>query len=471
MRAKWRKKRVRRLKRKRRKMRARSLCAFLEKAIVQEIDYLRHVCYVATAPGLQVPRDAAFHLYQSRQGSRAESNESNGSKNAGTQQILLHSTSHPSLDYTAKEEGNRGAALGVRHFVAIYDAKSGKLQVVEAKKMVVRGAVRAKQAPASAMGEVQSQPGFGGEGFLGFLGLLLLINAPPLQSMTDRRADLGQTFGTKKAKKALRDTVINAIAPQSKGGDAEARIDDAGRAVFQAVGQATSRMATREALQAAVDAAKPVPRANVDAQAVEDVYDPEAIIGADVLNLVPVREWQEKAEHKESIRTISRFVAARVNALATATSKDAVTRLRVLRYYNLVLTFYLGTKPGKQRGTRLVAPREKLRELLAPAPEAVVENIRRRFSDAGVVRKYHLDLLMAYCCVLACIVDGFEVDTQNLREDLRLDQKTINGYFHEIGGRVKPVGSKAEGGRLTHVGKLALPLRFPKQRQMARRRK
>ncbi|QUC22305.1 uncharacterized protein UV8b_06546 [Ustilaginoidea virens] len=403
---------------------------------------------IATAPGLQVPRDAAFHLYQSRQGSRAESNESNGSKNAGTQQILLHSTSHPSLDYTAKEEGNRGAALGVRHFVAIYDAKSGKLQVVEAKKMVVRGAVRAKQAPASAMGEVQSQP-----------------------SMTDRRADLGQTFGTKKAKKALRDTVINAIAPQSKGGDAEARIDDAGRAVFQAVGQATSRMATREALQAAVDAAKPVPRANVDAQAVEDVYDPEAIIGADVLNLVPVREWQEKAEHKESIRTISRFVAARVNALATATSKDAVTRLRVLRYYNLVLTFYLGTKPGKQRGTRLVAPREKLRELLAPAPEAVVENIRRRFSDAGVVRKYHLDLLMAYCCVLACIVDGFEVDTQNLREDLRLDQKTINGYFHEIGGRVKPVGSKAEGGRLTHVGKLALPLRFPKQRQMARRRK
>lgn len=287
--------------------------------------------------------------------------------------------------------------------------------------------------------------------------------------MMERKTDLGQTFGTKKAKKAIRENVLNAIAPQRKAGDAPTKIDNAAKAILSSVGGITTNMATREELQAAVDEAKPVPKANFDALDIQDVYDPNVIIGADVLNLVPIREWQEKARHKEGIQTASRFVAARVNAIAT--NDDAVTRLRVLRYFDFLLMFYLNTKPGKQRGTRQVPPRDKLRELMAPAPEAVVENIRRKFSDAGVIRKFHIDLLMAYCCVFACIVDNFEVDTQNLRDDLRVDQKTINQYFHEIGGRVKPVSNKAEGARATHVARLTLPLDFPKQRQMAPRRK
>ena len=287
--------------------------------------------------------------------------------------------------------------------------------------------------------------------------------------MMERKTDLGQTFGTKKAKKAIRDNVLNAITPQNKAGDkSPTKIDNASQALLDSVGAITSKMATREELQAAVDDAKPVPRANLEAEDIQDVYDPAVIIGADILNLVPVREWQEKARHKEGIQIPSRFVAARVNAMAT--NDDAVTRLRVLRYFSFVLLFYLGTKPGRQRGTRQLPTREKLRELLDPAPEAVVENIRRKFSDAGTMRKFHIDLLMTHCCAFACIVDNFEVDTQNLRDDLRLDQKAINQYFHEIGGRVKPVSNKAEG-RTTSVARLALPLDFPKQRHIAPRRK
>lgn len=287
--------------------------------------------------------------------------------------------------------------------------------------------------------------------------------------MLERRTDLGQTFGTKKAKKVIRETVLNAIAPQRKPGDSPTKMDDAARAVLKSVGQITTNMATKEELQAAVDEAKPVPKANMDALDIHDVYDPKVIIGADVLNLVPIREWQEKVRHEEGIQTASRFVAARVNAIAS--NDDAVTRLRVLRYFNFVLMFYLSSKPGRQRGTRQILPRDKLRDVLSPAPEAVVESIRRKFSDAGVMRKFHIDLLMAYCCVFACIVDNFEVDTQNLRDDLRVDQKTLNQYFYEIGGRVKPVSSKAQGSPAVHMGRLVLPLVFPKQRQIAPRRK
>lgn len=290
-----------------------------------------------------------------------------------------------------------------------------------------------------------------------------------LQTNMERKTDLGQTFGTKKAKKAIRENVLNAIAPEKKPGDGSpTKIDNAARAMLDSVGALTSQMATREQLQAVVDEAKPVPKANLEATEIQDVYDPDVIIGSDILNLVPIREWQEKARHKEGIQIPSRFIAARVNAIAT--NDDALTRLRVLRYMGFVLLFYLGTKPGKQKGTRQLPSREKLRELLSPAPEAVVENIRRKFSDAGTMRKFHIDLLMTHCCVFACIVDNFEVDTENLRDDLRIDQGSINKFFHEIGGRVKPVGSKAEG-RQANIARLALPLDFPKQRHIAPRRK
>ncbi|OAA44773.1 RNA polymerase I associated factor, A49-like protein [Metarhizium rileyi] len=398
---------------------------------------------VATTPGIEIPENTAFYSYQPREVSRPKSTKT---KHAGDKEMLLHSTSHRSLDYTAREEGNMGLNQLVKHYIGVYDPKTGSLEVVEAKRMVVRGMVRAKQASASSMGENQVK-----------------------QNMMERKTDLGQTFGTKKAKKAIRENVLNAIAPQRNRDDDTVKMDEAGKAILSSVGEVTTNMATREELQAAVDEAKPVPKANLDALDIQDVYDPNVIIGADILNLVPIREWQEKVQHKEGVQTLSRFVAARVNAIAA--NNDAVTRLRILRYFNFVLTFYLKTTPGKQRGTRQVPPRDKLREMLSPAPEAVVENIRRKFSDAGVVRKFHIDLLMAHCCVFACIVDNFEVDTQNLRDDLRVDQKTINQYFHEIGGRVKPVSNKAEGGRATHVARLKLPLDFPKQRQIAPRRK
>ncbi|KAG5981246.1 hypothetical protein E4U55_003139 [Claviceps digitariae] len=395
---------------------------------------------VATTPGFEIPQNLTFQSYQARDSAETKL------KYGQTKELLLHSTSHPSLDYIAREEGSRQSAPLVNHFIGVYDPKTGKLEVVQAKKMVIRGLVRAKQVAELSTCKKEAS-----------------------ESMVDRRVDLGQTFGTKKAKKAIHDKALNAIAPQRKPGEAPAGINWAGKAVLQSVGEITTQMSTKEELQSAVDEAKPVPKANLDAEDIYDVYDPDSIIGANILNLVPIREWQERARHSEGIRTTSRFVAARVNAIAT--NNDAITRLRVLRYFNFVLTFYLNTKPGKQRGTRQIPPRDKLRELLAPAPEAVVENIRRKFSDAGVVRKFHIDLLMAHCCVYACIVDNFEVDTQNLRDDLRLDQKSINNYFREIGGRVKVVNRKAEGGHTIYLGRLTLPLDFPKQKAMVPRRK
>lgn len=264
----------------------------------------------------------------------------------------------------------------------------------------------------------------------------------------------------------LHERVLNAISPQKKPGEAPTKIDDAGRAILSNVGDVASTMATRDQLQAAVDEAKPVPYANLEADEIQDVYDPEVLIGSEIFNMIPIREWQELVSHNEPVKSGSRFVAFRVTSIAS--NDTAVARLRVLRYLGFVITFFIMSKTSFQ-GTRRIPPRDKLKEFLDGAPEAVIENIRRKFSDNGIMRKFHIDLLITHCCAFACIVDNFEVDTANLRDDLQLQQSQMTQYFHEIGARVKPVSNKAEG-KMTHVAKLILPLEFPKQRHLAPRR-
>ncbi|ATY63333.1 RNA polymerase I associated factor [Cordyceps militaris] len=395
---------------------------------------------IVTTPGFESRNDLVFDIYESKANAKRKQ-----PKTAVEKKMMLHSTSHPTIDYAVHEEDPKPDSKPLlHHFLGIYDPKTGEMELIEAKKMVMRASVRAKQAPADALEEKGAK-----------------------QSMMDLKTDLGQTFGTKKARKVINERVLNAISPQKKDGDMVAKMDDASRAMLDSVGKVAADMATREQLQAVVSEAKPLPPVNVDAEDIQDAYDPSVIIGTDILNMLPIREWQEQVRHKEGVQTVSKFVATRVNAIA---SNDAAEiRLRVLRYMSFVVCFYLNTKPGRQKGTRSVPPRDKLREALAPAPEAVIENIRRKFSDAGEMRKFHVDLLITHLCAFACIADNFEVDTQDLRYDLRTDDKTMNQYFREIGARIKPTSKKGQGP--TTIARLVLPLDFPKQRYIAPRRK
>ena len=68
----------------------------------------------------------------------------------GRRDLILHSTSHRTLDYTAREDDVSSGARLLKHYIAIYDPKTGKMEVVEANKMTIRGTVRAKHAPPEA---------------------------------------------------------------------------------------------------------------------------------------------------------------------------------------------------------------------------------------------------------------------------------------------------------------------------------
>jgi len=55
------------------------------------------------------------------------------------------------MDYTAREEevGDLGSLL--KHYVGVYDPETKKLEIVEARPMLVRGVVKSRRATADAM--------------------------------------------------------------------------------------------------------------------------------------------------------------------------------------------------------------------------------------------------------------------------------------------------------------------------------
>lgn len=269
-------------------------------------------------------------------------------------------------------------------------------------------------------------------------------------------------FGTKKAKKALAavtENAISSIRPQK--GDGPQALSASEKALMASLKDATMSVPTQQDLQNAVDASKPVPKGNYEADEIQDVYRPEELIGKDILELIQVNDWAQAAKKNEDVKLRSRFVANRLGRIGTG--DNAVARLRLLRYTYFLLLLFLTARKGRDRGSREILKRDKLLEELAPAPQPVVESIRRKFSDGGIMRKQHVDLLTTHLCVLACLLDNFETNTYDLKEDLTLEQREMNQYYYEIGARVNK--KKADEGRTDSIAVLKLPLVFPKLRQ------
>jgi DNA-directed RNA polymerase I subunit RPA49 len=287
--------------------------------------------------------------------------------------------------------------------------------------------------------------------------------------MRELRNDLGQTFGTKKSRKAIAALTENAISKPKTAAELADREpikhDAVTQTMLKTIGAATAGMATRDELQATVDESKPRPKANLEAEDVKDVYTIEDLIGSEIMKVLPVKEWQDavNAKKETEIITESEFVSKHVRLAA-----QNVQKLKVLRYLLAVLDFYRASLP--RRDARALPKKDELRTAMRRVPEAVVGNIVRKFSAHGLMSKFQIDLLMTNVCALALIVNNFEVDMYHLRADLKLEPKEMQMYFSEIGARILPA-NEAERKKLGldkaaamqhKFARLRLPLEFPK---------
>ncbi|PKS10039.1 hypothetical protein jhhlp_004664 [Lomentospora prolificans] len=394
--------------------------------------------FILEPAGCLLPEDLKFKVY-TRQ--RKPTEIAKDATQLERREYLLFSNNHPVYEFTAREDP---ATKWTRLYVGYEDPKTGKKDVVQTRKLIVRAVPREQKALESATTGRVAQ-----------------------EKHSELMNDLGRLFGSKRAKKAIEEKARNEIAiPVVNADGTPKKLNTATNATLDAIREASASMATRDELQASVDATKPIPKPNLEATEIQDVYDPAEIIGSEILNSIRIKDWQEACEKGEGVQLMSKFVASRLNNVARG--PNSATRLRLLRYIYYLIVYY--TNATRKRGARTAMQKKDFKSI-AGASDIISDHFLRTFTNGrGEINSYFDSLMLTHILAFASVLDGFTFDVQFLREDLKIDQEKFSMHFNEIGGRVKELKEKSTG-RVKHIATLALPLQFPRQRKIRQRRR
>lgn len=321
-------------------------------------------------------------------------------KRKPTTELLLHSSSHPRIDYTAREQHEGSVESLLKHYIGIYDAEAQEIQLIEAKKMSVRSTLRSEEAEVREEQLAQRK-----NVCLHTLTTQLWfrcieerdhgLTTPTQHSNLTKRQQLGLEFGTKKAQKAIRSITENAVSssrlsPNASQQDIESAIKNnpSAAAVLESMTASAEAAPSKESLQAIIDDAKPRPKHNTNATKIEDVYSitSPGVMGEELLQLVKVKPWFEAIENGKSVSTTSRFVTHRIRELILGREDggEAVKKVKVCRYLLVLVQFYKALRASKKGGVRLLPKPEVLREKVE-TERAVLDLVKRRFAGAGYI--------------------------------------------------------------------------------------
>ncbi|MCJ1413574.1 DNA-directed RNA polymerase I subunit rpa49 [Ptychographa xylographoides] len=361
---------------------------------------------IVTTPGLTLPTTVPLNAYTKARSQTTPRATAAGRSALTEKELLLHSSAHPRIEYTAREEPAGSADSLLKHYVGIYDPVTGSLQVVPARKLVVRGTLRASTTTKEHNdGSSEDE------------------NEAP-QSRFTARTKLGEAFGTKKSQKAIRSYAENAIASPQKSSQRDASgaliLDPVAAAVIESMSQNSAAAPTREELQAVIDKAKPRPKANLEATIPGDVYKLEDLVGSEALRGLKILDWQTTVGESKPVLTSSKFVSKRL--VKVVTSGD-VLRLKALRYLLLLLDWFACLKSGA-KGVRKLPKRDDIRKIVgADVGDGMLESLRKRFAPDTTMNKWAIDNYMTHVCAITLAIEKCELDISDIRDDLKLDTK------------------------------------------------
>ncbi|KNG90971.1 hypothetical protein ANOM_000635 [Aspergillus nomiae NRRL 13137] len=441
---------------------------------------------IITTPGVNAPQNLHLKPYLKDRADGSHSGRSTRNKGIVSSELLLQTSEHPKMDFVGREAED-DADSQLKHYIAVVDPEKKSWQFVEVRKVTLRGAVRRTKAAADEEEEeVESEN-------------------EEMKTMRAQRTELTNTFGTKQSRKAAQSMAENAQLSNAPAGAASA----AESAILSSMplDSATDIATKTAAVQAQVQANKPLPQANLAASHPSDVYPIDVLVpgGLSTLQQLPgMNEWQETVNSGEAVATTSRYVSRRVEAVVNSTN---ATQLQVLRFMFLLLELARALRSGKDSkssgpGSKRLPSRDELRRILSSPtgaktdsaetlPDPVIDAIRRKFAPQGShLTKNDITFLHTTICALSLHIppqpakDGgsssqggnapneLATDPSDLRDDLRLDNTVITQYFRELGCRIdKPretefakwgiKGGKAEA-NARRVARLRVPVEFPK---------
>ena len=254
----------------------------------------------------------------------------------GKSSLLLQSSDHPTIDYIATESSTTDAAeKHVKHYIAVFDSASNKLQVMEAKKMTVRSTVRVPDRESEDEEEQQ-------------------VMAAP-----SSRAALTQAFGTKKSKRAVASLAENRLLAREGETD-----DPVSAAILNSIEEHDSDDDSADPTTSRAN--KPLPPVNLDTEDITKVYDLSNLVfpcpWQTTLSQMPIAFWKDQVQKNKAISTKLRFISTRVGYLTEKHLRDPsntenLQKVQLLRYIQLLAEIHKHV--SHQHSRKPMAPVEK----------------------------------------------------------------------------------------------------------------
>ncbi|KAF7297265.1 Rpa49 subunit specific to nuclear RNA polymerase I [Mycena indigotica] len=277
---------------------------------------------------------------------------------------------------------------------------------------------------------------------------------------------LGETFGTKKAKAAIKArerNVVDVGAMEGSIGFVMAGIDKGAEGLM-----------TKEGAKVLADNSRPIPPFNAETANQEEVYPLHGIIPEaewKVLQVAPFYEAGTTTDRRQLLPLRSSdWVNTRVDStLAAGKNKDRKRTLKIVFYISCMMAF-------RREISRKVS-REDLSNRLSLVPDSVVDSLVSRFSqttrDSTQPRSTpDLELrLLAHMLALCLHVDSFAVDHTTIAHDLAMPTEKISAICRNLGCKITKLGERER----TRLGLpdsvadekravLTAPVEFPKIR-------
>jgi len=340
--------------------------------------------------------------------------------------MLIHSSDHPTIDYTAAE-GSEPNEAHIKHYVAVFDPATNKLKVTEAKRLTVRGALR--QRP-----KLDESDDEGTQNFLALQGT---------------RSALTEAFGSKKSKKA-----VQAIAENRQLGQGLEGATIANAMASQIADDEDEEEPTTAT--AAARSNKPLPQPNLRTDDIEEVYSLSALVqpspASNTLRNMPIEQWGARMRaNKEVIGLRSRYVANRVTYIGKQVleSNDSkyVQQLQLLRYIELLIEIaqYAG-KQDRRRRMKFVDewPEHTLTQGVPPA--IVKETVNQFFPDntpsdrAMTLLRTSIFALTLHILPPSGKTGGSQLvaELTDIQLDLAMEAPEVRKLYHELGCKVAP---------------------------------
>ncbi|KAJ3830474.1 Rpa49 subunit specific to nuclear RNA polymerase I [Lentinula raphanica] len=390
-------------------------------------------------PALQAPEDTPFRCYGRKK--MKKDNQKDKDDDGGKYERPLVVGEAPAVEFVSNEEESRRAAdSGCSYLLAVHDPRTSKIKVLpfhQTPYILTRTVKALKSIPPA--------------------------DAPSALDYRDARNALGETFGTKKAKAAIRAQERNRV-------DVNAMKGVIGH-VVEGIDEKAEGLLTKEEAKDLVDSTRLVPPFSATATEPEDIYALNDIIPESemkALNITPL-------EHNLTTRVMpwkySKWITAHLKRLDQNedNSKARKRKLKMLLYVSIMILFRRVMKD------RSGLDKDTIYEKMNSVPSTVVDGLLSRFTETTRGSSVHIftstmaTKLMSYLLALCLRVDGFVSNPRILADDFSLATTNIQNAYRSLGCKLKTLSERELANRGysdtladTKFAVLVAPVQFPK---------